>query len=302
MHLRNIISGFVFACFFLATITAPAHADSKIFYAVVPMGAKEAKFLTQKLVAKGMSRELAREFPSYLATTEFDNSRPLFIPARTGYVCVATAMRYDIDKVMKFAPSQDEDTRRAVQDYLLAHEASHCREAQSTLKQLLTEEDDKEFEGYPLWLEESLADHRAQAAAHQWGRAGYNAVTAWDRRRLLDLLTGDLDHWSTPLLRVMGAKATAGHADMALAGTMLGGEAAYQSIQRGWFRLKKALFVGEEGSIEQAAAWDAAVNLFSEGLRSAIPTLEELRKTAREIWPDSVDWRLKVTGREKPPS
>lgn len=302
MNTLGIFSGIVLACCCLATSATQAHAESKIFYAVVPMSAKEADFLVRRLVAQGMPKDWARDFRNHFRTTEFDNSRPFLIPTQTGHVCVATAMRYDIDKVMKFAPCQDEDTRQAIQDFLLAHEASHCSEVQTTLKYLLSDESAEELESFRLWLEESLADHRARLAAHQWGRAGYNAVMAWERRRFFDMLSGDLEHWSTPLINVMVADATTEHADLTQVAAALGGEAAYQSIERGWLKLRRALFAGEDGSAEQMVAWDDAVNTFSEGIRPAIPSLSELRDSARAIWPDAVDWRLKVIGRSKPPS
>lgn len=302
MNLPGIVTGVVIACFFMATSAAPAHAEGKIFYAVLPMGAKEANSLVHRLVAQGMSKQWGREFRTYFRTTEFDNSRPFLIPTQTGHICVATAMHYDIDKVMKFGPSQEEETRQAIQEFLLAHEASHCREAQTTLKHLLFDEGGEELAGFRLWLEESLADHRARLAAHERGRAGYNAVIAWERRRLFDLLTGDLEHWSTPLFNVMSGIATAGHAEMTQAAEVLGGEAAYPLIERGWRQLFRALFAGGDGSAEQMAAWNAAITTFPEGMRTALPSLIDLRKLSQEIWPEALDWRLKAIGRSKPPS
>jgi len=81
----------------------------------------------------------------------------------------------------------------------------------------------------------------------------------------------------------------------------LGGESAFADLNAGWNALLAALFAGEDRSQAQTLAWAAAVAKIPPAFRGALPELDEIRKTALGVWPDSEDWCLPATGRTRPP-
>lgn len=271
---------------------------------VLPMAPQEAEKLMSRLLAKGLDKRWRRDFRDFLVNTAVGNSAPLLLPVAAGNVCLATALRYDIDKVMGFSEDKGEDTRQAVADFLLVHEASHCREIllRDGANPGWAEKASDDFEGIGLWYEEALADYRAREALRKQGMPGFKANAAWERRRLFDLLAGDLDHWTTPLVHAAEGHSGADAEVLAQAGAGLGGQHAYEALNRLWSSLVQALFVGADEGAEQAQAWEAASNAFPAGLRAVVPSLNQLRSMAREIWPDAPDWRLKAIGRDRAPT
>lgn len=272
--------------------------DARIFMAVVPMSAEEANALVRKLVSKGLKRKWVPIVREILRMTEYATSGQLLLPARKGDICMAIAMGHDIDKAMGYAPERNQGTRQAISAYILAHEASHCREA---LINGWGKKGATEVSGIRVWQDESLADQRARNAMRALGTAGQNAIVAFDIFRIFCFLEGDLDHWTTPLVMSLGEVTSPESSDIAQATAELGGDQAYSTIETGWRQLHSALFVGSDGSAEQALAWDEAIATFPAGMSKALPPLAELRALTRQIWPDAPDWRLKAIARIRPP-
>ncbi len=287
-------------CFHVCASTAPVNVQGRIFQAVLPMNAADADALMHKLMAFGLDQKWMSPFRDYLRTTEFFNSMPWVLDAGDRPLCVATALRYDIDQVMLVSPEKNAETEQAVTAFLLAHEASHC---ERMLAQLAGEHSRPYLGGadiadQDLWVEESLADHAARLSVRGLGKAGENATAAWERYRLFGFLSGDLEHWTTPLIQMI-QKADARDdvpLDAAALGVM-GGNVSYSAMAAGWRRLRKALFAGEDQSTEQVTAWASAVQAFPMDLRPAIPSLDSLRALSRQLWPDAPDWRRKAIRR-----
>lgn len=295
----------LFGLSLLALVTTSAFAasplDENIFLAVLPMNAEDADALVHQLEAKGLEKEWGAHVHEYLLLAENLNSIPLFLPAQKGALCLASAMRYDIDKAMKLSPEQDAATRQAITTFLLAHEVSHCRQFLPLKAREGQGEALPALADYPLWLEETLADHRARLAVQPLGKAGQNAIVAWERYRLFGFLDGDLDHWTTPLIHRLGETTAVDSTAVTLAASGMGGDASYQAITPGWQRLRKAIFIGDDGSPEQMQAWNSGVNSLPEEMRPALPSLTELRALTKGIWPEASDWRLKAISRVRPP-
>lgn len=270
-------------------------ANSRIFAAVLPMTAVSTNEFVHQLSAAGLTKEWLEAMREYLGTgDEIGNSMPIVMPTHQGgFVCVAAALRYDINKTMGFTPVKDAQTREAVTVFLLAHEVSHCEEA---LKQLDQNKawTDEAYTGEELWREESLADQRARVAVHQLGISGWNALQAWETRRFYGFLEGDLEHWSTPLIIALGETTSSDSKAMLWAGSRIGGMETYQRMNFCRGKLANALFAGEDTSAEQSQAWEYALNECPEGLRTGLPSLSELRTQSKALWLEEHDWRLKA--------
>ncbi len=253
-------------------------SDPRIFRALTPMREQDATRLLRSMRQAGLPPRWRRALHDLLRQTEFGNSVPLELPTRNGRVCLAMGLRYDVNRVTELAPEKDEETRRAVADFLLTHESVHC--ASKVLPtpgpgSMQAEQELPEIEGLSLLREEALADQVAGEAMLTRGRAGYNAVIAWRRNRLYGFLRGDLDHWTTPLLH--------GGLDAA-------SESDYQTMVAVWPQLIRPLHRSQDGSAEQSAGWESAYRQMPMSLRAGLPTLNEIRTLSQALWPQSVDW------------
>jgi hypothetical protein len=255
-------------------------ADPRIFRALVPMPAGEAKRLVQRLGRAGLAEEWHASLDTYLRNEQVGDSRPIELPARSGRLCLAMALRQDVEAVLALAPVQDTETRRAVGEFLLTHEAAHCVASMALTDPFAQSDDstleDPELNGLPLLREESLADQMAHHHMHSLGRAGYHASVAWQRYRLFGLLRGDLDHWTTPLVQ-HGLDSVS--------------EGDYRAFAQAWLGLIRALNHHEDGSDAQTRAWHAATDRIPASLRSGLPSLEVIRALALQRWGHAVDWR-----------
>lgn len=253
-------------------------ADPRIFRALAPLSAPDAARLLRGMRQAGVPTKWKRGLYELVRMTEFGNSVPLELPTRTGRVCLAMGLRYDVNQVMELTPAKDEETRRAVADFLLTHESVHC--ASKVLPapaagSVPAGQKLPEIEGLSLLREEALADQVAGESMLTRGRAGYNAMIGWQRHRLYGFLRGDLDHWTTPLLR-NGLDAVS--------------ESDYQTMVLVWPKLVKPLHRSQDGSAEQSDDWDSAFDQLPISLRAGLPTLNEIRALSQDLWPQSKNW------------
>jgi hypothetical protein len=261
------------------------------------MNEADTDALMRRLIASGLEQKWISPVSDYVRTTEFFNSLPLVLDAGDRPLCVATALRYDINQVMLVSPDKSAETEQAITAFLLAHEASHCARL---LSQLAGENSwpylvGTDISDHDIWVEESLADHAARLSVSGLGKAGQNATTAWERYRLFGFLKGDLEHWTTPLLPMIQKADVMASVTLNAIALGEGSDVSHLAMTAGWHRLKKALFAGDDGSTEQATAWENVVQTFPVNLRSAIPSLVSLRALSRDIWPDAPDWRRMAT-------
>lgn len=252
------------------SVDAQALADPRIVRVLVPMPPAEAQSLAQRLVRAGVQAQWRASLEDFLRTTTFGNSMPVELRVRAGHLCLAVAMRYDVDAVMALALVQDDATRAAVAEFLRTHEAVHC--ASIVLRAPQSADKDAEplapaLEGLALLREEALADQVAYEVLRHWGWAGYHASVAWQRYRVLCLVRGDLDHWTTPL--VHGGLDAVSQAD-------------YAALGPAWSALARALGRNfADGSDAQAQAWQAALAQMPPSLRTGLPSLEAVRDLRR---------------------
>lgn len=283
-------------CFNAHAETLQAPVQERIFNAVLPMSAADAANLADKLVASGIDQQHRADLIDYFRTKVFGDSIPMVLQAAGSPLCVAIALRYDVDQVMQFSPARNGEAEQAITHFLLVHEASHCRKI---LAQMRGEQSwpalNAQMTDADLWLEESLADLDARGAMGKLGRYGNNAIAAWERYRLFGFLKGNLDHWTTPLLPMFQKTSAKDQPPLDLTALEPGGDASYEAMNVAWRHLRSALFVGEDGSPAQAAAWTSAVQAFPVRLRPAIPSLVSLRALSKQLWPDAPDWRRKAS-------
>ncbi len=307
-----MIGGFssvVFVAFFLSSIclpvnasTTPASVQARIFYAVLPMTSADATKLAEKLIANGIDHQHHADLVDSFRTTVFGDSVPIVLQAAGGPLCLAAALRYDVDQVMKVSPDKSRETEKAITTFLLNHEASHCKKI---LSQMRGERSwpvlDAQMTDADFWLEETLADLDARVSLRKLGIPGQHAIKAWERYRLFGLLKGNLEHWTTPLIPMIKKTGAKDKPPLDLSALEPGGVASYEAMHEAWSKLRKAIFMGADKSAEQAAAWNSAVHAFPVALRPAIPSLIRLRVLSRKIWPDAPDWRYKATARRLNP-
>ena len=295
----------VWAAFYLSSLCAPLSAlatpaaeQARIFHAVLPMTSAAAQNLTDKLVANGIDSEHRADLIDHFRTQVFGDSMPMVLKAAGAPLCVAEALRLDVDQVMQVSPDKSWKTEQAITTFLLAHEASHCKKI---LAQMRGERSwpalNDQMTDADLWLEESLADLDASVSVSKLGVPGKHAIAAWERYRLFGLLKGNLEHWTTPLIPMIHKTGAKDKPPLNLAALEPGGDASYEAMNAAWRHLQKALFAGEDGSAAQAAAWVNAVDAFPLALRSAIPSLVSLRTLSKKLWPDAPDWRRKAARR-----
>lgn len=254
-------------------------AQPQIVRVLVPMQATEAKRVVQRLIRAGATEALRAPLEEYFQTKQLGNSMPLEVPTRTGRLCLALALHYDVDEALALAPVQDAATRNAIATFLLTHEAVHCASLVLPAPYSPANEpqpDEPELEGLPLLQEESLADQVSHQFMLTHGRAGYHASVAWQRYRLFGFLRGDLDHWTTPL--VQGGLGVASEQD-------------YRAMQQAWPHMVRALNRHADGSTEQAQAWQETLDLMPLTLRTGLPNLATIRALGQQLWPQAPDWR-----------
>lgn len=300
----------VWAAFYLSSLclpvsasTTPGPVQARIFDAVLPMVSSEAEKLADKLIANGMNHQLRADLVDSFRTTVFGDSIPIVLQAAGGPLCLAAALRYDVDQVMQVSPDKSWKTEQAVTAFLLAHEASHCKKI---LSQMRGERSwpilDDQMSDADLWLEESLADLDAKDSVRKLGVPGQHAIKAWERYRLFGLLKGNLGHWTTPLIPMIQNTEAPDLPPLKPAALAPGGDDTYKAMNAVWRDLRTALFAGDDGSTEQAAAWVNAVKAFPAMLQPAIPTLVDLRALSKAIWPAAPDWRFNAIARPYSPT
>jgi len=297
---RVLCAAFCLASVYLNACSSTAHGSeqSRIFHAVLPMASADAQNLADKLVAYGIDAEHRADLVDYFRTKVFGDSIPMVLKAAGGPLCLAVGLRLDIEQVMQVSPEKGLKTEQAITTFLLAHEASHCKRILAQMRgdrswPILNEQ----MTDADLWLEESLADLDARVSVGKLGVHGQHAIAAWERYRLFGLLKGNLEHWTTPLIPMIQRTGANDKPPLNHAALESGGDASYEAMNAAWRLLRRALFVGDDGSTAQAAAWENAILAFPVSLRPAIPTLVSLRALSRKIWPDAPDWRSKAAHR-----
>jgi hypothetical protein len=284
-------------------VPVPVPVQARIFDAVLPMVSSEAEKLADKLIANGVNHLLRADLVDSFRTTVFGDSIPIVLQAAGGPLCLAAALRYDVDQVMQVSPEKSWETKQAITAFLLAHEASHCKKIMSQMRgERSWPVLDAQMTDADFWLEESLADLDARVSVRKLGAPGQHAIKAWERYRLFGLLKGHLEHWTTPLIPMIQKNAAKDKRPLDVSALGPGGDASYEAMNEAWRKLWKAIFTGADKSAEQAAAWNNAVQAFPVALRPAIPSLTSVRALSKNVWPDAPDWRYEATARRYSPT
>jgi hypothetical protein len=106
--------------------TAHGPVQARIFHAVLPMIGTDAENLVDKLIANGLDQQHRADLSDFFRTQVFGDSIPMVLKTEGSPLCLAVALRYDIDQVMQVSPEKNWATEKAITTFLLAHEASHC--------------------------------------------------------------------------------------------------------------------------------------------------------------------------------
>lgn len=281
----------------LSTV-ATAVEDDGIVDVQIPLAPGDATTVRDRLAVAGLALAQADEFVSTLLADHGGDSRVIPLKGTKGKaLCLALVWKDEALDTVRFSQTSGPDIDRAMLAFVAAHERTHCKD------RLMDEPagSSQTIEDSVYWRSEAWADAVARQVVRALGQDGVAAAEAWQTRRMFDLLAGDIQHWTTPLVEWMESSGniSAGGAEKAFAA--LGGESAFADLNAGWSALLAALFAGEDRSQAQTLAWAAAVARIPPALRGALPELDEIRKTALRAWPDAEDWRLPATGRTRPP-
>jgi hypothetical protein len=274
----------------------------KIVEAALPLSVSEAARVRAQLVNYGMDTGKAGMLADAMThgyyLTMLGSLSNVFDGTRPKSICLALTVKAEALSFGIFAPEKPPDLDSALLAFIAVHEKAHCLNRQE--RQDMASIDGADNENVE-WRNEATADIAAFAEMRRHGRAGYAAAQAWRTKRWCGFLSGDLSHWTIPLVNMVESARAGEMHDVAQAYRAIGGDQAFEQIRSGWDALLSALFAGEDGGKAQADAWNRAVEVFPSRVRSAIPSIDDTRRMAQAAWPGSADWRLRAIDRKKAP-
>ena len=289
MRLANL----VLVCCILFSVSCKIFAGENMQSRIVRIPNLDEKELPEKLAKDfqwiGLNKTTSLTYANgILGTLSSVGSMPMEIQSKDKkrYACFAGAGTKDVEYSLRFAralaPSVN---RKQVINFIVEHEAAHCSGVGD--KQGLAALDDPKYK--------TIEEARADAAAflfleHQPGFRQQEFLSFLRAKRIFDALRSDTTHgaYFLTIKLIKDRDASVSHAIMAASQF----EAFdFDSLSDIFMSLHDAIGVGEDGSPEQACAWEEAMSKAPGYIQPFLFTLEETRSIGKLAYAGSDNWR-----------